>query len=197
MKNLLGVVLCGGKSKRMGSDKGLMTNYGKTWVETVAGKLLSLKMPVVVSINALQRESYTEIFSPEDLVVDSVDINGPLKGLLSVHEKYPEQDILLMACDLIEMDELTLINLIGHYQSQSAFDFFAYHEDFAEPFCAIYTSRGLKPILEKAEHHSLLKFSFQNILNEGKTMWIPLINRAPFRNYNTIPGHHQPPDSIN
>lgn len=190
MKNLLGVILCGGESKRMGSDKGLIEKDGKTWARSVAEKLLSIQIPVAVSINEQQYELYSKIFSPDELIIDDIDIKGPLKGLLSVHQKYPEQNILLMACDLIDMDETTLNNLIDHYKSDE-FDFFVYQENYAEPFCAIYTSRGLKPVLRKAQLHSLEKFSFQNILDEGKTLRIPILNRSAFRNYNSIPGHHQ------
>jgi molybdenum cofactor guanylyltransferase len=190
---MVGVVLCGGESKRMGSDKGLMENNGETWAGQIAGKLLSLNLPVVVSINEQQQELYSKLFSPEQLIVDNIDIKGPLKGLLSVHLQYPETDILLMACDLIDMDEPTLKNLIDQYRTNAGFDFFVYHENFAEPFCAIYTSRGLKPVLEKAQLHSLMKFSFQSILDEGNTLRIPIINKSSFRNYNTIPGHHLEP----
>jgi len=191
MENLLGVVLCGGESKRMGSDKGLIEKEGKTWAEHVSDKLLSLNMPLAVSIHEQQQEAYSRVFSPDQLIIDSIDIKGPLKGLLSVHKQYPEQDILLMACDLIDMDELTLKNLIDQYRVNNAFDFFVYHENFAEPFCAIYTSRGLKPVFKKAQLHALEKFSFQSILDDGNTLKIPIRNDASFRNYNTIPGHHQ------
>jgi molybdopterin-guanine dinucleotide biosynthesis protein A len=191
MENLFGVVLCGGESRRMGSDKGLLQTNGKTWAQHIAAKLSALGIPAVVSINEQQLESYGDIFSAEQLVIDSVDIKGPLKGLLSVHEQYPSKNILLMACDLIDMDEATLKNLIEHYQNNEAFDFYVYHKDFAEPFCAIYTARGLKSVLDKARTHSLLKFSFQNLLEEGKTFRIEEYDESSFKNYNTIPGHHQ------
>ena len=191
MGNLLGVVLCGGESKRMGADKGLIEQNGKTWAELVAGKLISLNIPLIVSINEQQEDAYGKLFPAEKIIIDSIDINGPLKGLLSVYLKYPEQDFLLMACDLIDMDEPTIKTLVAHYKTNKGFDFFVYHHDYAEPFCAIYTSHGLKPVFEKAVHHALVKFSFQNILDEGKTLRIPLTNKSAFNNYNTIPGHHQ------
>ena len=190
LNKLLGVILCGGESKRMGSDKGLLHKDGQAWVKIIAEKLVSLSIPVVVSINEQQRESYSSLFPSEDLIVDSINIQGPLKGLLSVHQAYPDRDILLMACDLIDMDHQTLTHLIDEYNSAN-FDFFAYHENYAEPFCAIYTSRGLKPVLERANEQSLSKFSFHTILNEGKTFRIPITETSPFRNYNTIPGHHR------
>jgi molybdopterin-guanine dinucleotide biosynthesis protein A len=191
MENLLGVILCGGESKRMGSDKGLIEINGKTWVKHTAEKLSALNMKVVVSVNEQQVESYSRIFNVEELVIDKIQIHGPLRGLLSVHEKYPSNDILLMACDLVDMDSETIERLINEYKSQNNFDFYVYQDEYAEPFCAIYTSRGLKPILEKATLHSLSKFSFQNVLDEGKTLRLPIINKSSFRNYNAIPGHHQ------
>jgi molybdopterin-guanine dinucleotide biosynthesis protein A len=191
MQNLLGVILSGGESKRMGSDKGLIEKNGESWASLAASKLLSFEIPVVISINEQQYELYSKLFTPDHLIIDNIDIKGPLKGLLSVHERYPEQDILLMACDLIDMDETTISDLIARYKSGNDHDFFVYQENFAEPFCAIYTSRGLKPVLEKAKAHSLNKFSFQTILDEGKTLRIPITKNSSFRNYNTITGHHQ------
>lgn len=191
MSELLGVVLCGGESKRMGSDKGMMKTNGIPWAALVANKLRAFTIPVVASIQSAQIEKYSELFSKGQLVIDEVGIEGPLKGLLSVHQKFPARDILLMACDLIDMDENTLGQLIDHYKTHPGFDFFAYYDEFAEPFCAIYTSRGLSPVLAKAREHSLEKFSFQTILSEGHTMRLPIADRNAFTNYNTIPGHHK------
>lgn len=191
MEKLIGVVLCGGESKRMGSDKGLMEKDGKRWATLVADKLGALNLPVVISINEQQSEQYGKIFRSEQLVVDNVDINGPLKGLLSVYSQYPSQDILLMACDLVDMDMDTLQHLANEYAKNTEFDFYAYQHEFAEPFAAIYTSAGLNPLLDKARSHSLVKYSFQTVLNEGKTYRIKIMNKDAFKNYNAIQGHHQ------
>jgi molybdopterin-guanine dinucleotide biosynthesis protein A len=192
MNNLLGVVLCGGESKRMGTDKGLVQQGDKTWAQIVAGKMSVLGFQVVVSINDRQIEDYGRLFLSDQLVVDSVDINGPLRGLLTVHERFPHYDILLMACDLIDMDSATIENLIGAAQSEEGYEFYVYeNHGLVEPFCAIYTSNGLKSIFDKAVHNALSQNSFQSILASGKTRRVVLDNTVPFRNYNTMPGHHK------
>ena len=191
MEKLLGVVLCGGKSKRMGADKGLMEKDGTTWARFVGERLHALGLQVVYSINRQQLDAYGRHISEDQLIIDDVDAHGPLKGLLTVFAKYKDRDILLMACDLVEMDIETLSVLVDHYKSDSVHNFFAYHHEFAEPFCAIYTSKGLQPILDKARKQQLTRFSFQNILDEGNTLRLPILNRNAFNNYNTIPGHHR------
>lgn len=191
MGNLLGVVLCGGESKRMGTDKGLIEKNGKTWAQVIGDKLQSAGLEVLYSINAQQLHAYQSYIPPDRLIIDNIEIHGPLKGLLSVHETHSDRDILLMACDLIEMDEKTLSVLIEHYQSNATSDFVVYQHEFAEPFCAIYTSRGLQPVLDRARKHQLAKFSFQSIFEDGNTSRLPVLNSRSFNNYNTIPGHHR------
>lgn len=192
MQNLLGVILCGGESKRMGTDKGLIQKDGNTWAQIVASKIPALGLPVVISINDRQIEDYGRLFSADQLVVDNVDINGPLRGLLTVHQRFPQNDILLLACDLIDMDTDTIQNLISVAQSGETYEFYVYeNHGLAEPFCAIYTSDGLKVVYDKALQQGLSQNSFQNVLANGKTKRIVLNNPDPFRNYNTMPGHHK------
>jgi molybdopterin-guanine dinucleotide biosynthesis protein A len=89
MKNkLLGVVLCGGESKRMGRDKGLLEKDGQSWAATIAGKLAGQGLEVIISINEQQKGPYREIFPDRTLIVDHITIKGPLNGLLSVHQRF-------------------------------------------------------------------------------------------------------------
>ena len=175
----------------MGSDKGLIEKDGEPWALLAAKKLTGIGIPVMISISEKQLESYSQFFPRDMLIADNVGIEGPLKGLLSVYENYPESDILLMACDLVDMDEETIGQLVKHYNSQSQHHFYVYHDQFAEPFCAIYTAKGIQPVYQKAKANSLEKFSFQRILEDDKTFRIPILNKSAFRNYNTIEGHHQ------
>src|SRR5215472_5246904 len=92
--DLLGVVLCGGESRRMGRDKGLLLKDGVPWAKYVGQRLFGCT-EVFYSINSRQREAYSELFPANRLIVDALDIPGPLNGLLSAHRLMPGPDILL------------------------------------------------------------------------------------------------------
>jgi molybdenum cofactor guanylyltransferase len=183
--NLLGVVLCGGESKRMGTDKGLLQLNSKTWAEHIADKLKQQNLPVVISINEKQLAFYKEVFEKKDLIVDQLPMHGPLNGLLTVHQTFPGKDILLMACDLIDMDKTILEELINTYEKNKA-DYFAYEDNnFFQPLCAIYTSTALDSLQERLTNGSLANYSFQYILNNSNTFRLHTSTAKAFANYNS------------
>ncbi len=185
--NLISVILCGGQSKRMGSDKGLLNHNGKPWAVCMAEKLKKANLTVVVSINETQQEGYQKIFPDTPLLVDHLPIDGPLDGLLSVHRNIPERDILLMACDLIDMQAETIQTLINTYQENPTHDYYVYQQNgFTQPFCAIYTAKGLANVYKEFEENNLKKYSLHDRFEEGNTLYIPLENGISFKNYNSL-----------
>lgn len=187
MENLIGVVLCGGQSKRMGSDKGQLNLNGKPWALCIAEKLKNANLPVVISINERQQEAYGKIFPDTPLIVDQLPIDGPLDGLLSIHKNFPHKDILLMACDLIDMQQETLVSLIQSYQENPSFDYYVYEQHgFTQPFCAIYTAKGLSQVYKSFEEDTLKKYSLHDRFESGNTLYIPLANDESFKNYNKL-----------
>ena len=48
---MYGLILCGGKSSRMGTDKGLLKLEANTWAQTAVDKLSELSIPVKLSVN--------------------------------------------------------------------------------------------------------------------------------------------------
>lgn len=132
MKNLIGAVLCGGKSTRMGTDKGLIPQNEENWASAAVNKMRFLDIPIILSINDSQKEKYGQIFSNLHLVTDhDIHAHGSLQGLLSIHLEYPENDILLIACDMLNIDAKTLGHLIEIYHTEPEFDFYAYHHEQA------------------------------------------------------------------
>ncbi len=184
--NILGVVLCGGQSTRMGSDKGMLKKNNLTWAEIAQQKLLALKIPVVISINEEQVEEYEKIFSPSDLIMDDeLEISGPLLGLLSVHQKFREKDLLILACDMLEMKSEILEHLIAHYSLPATV---FKNEFFAEPLCGIYSSEALEKVLQACENKELHRHSMMNVLNliAAKNIEIDENWKQFFSNINTL-----------
>ena len=183
----------------MGRDKGLMLNEGIPWALFMAQKLAPWRVPVYFSINPSQLAAYSAFIPSSQLVIDNPGLNevfGPLKGLLSVHEKFPGKDLLLLGCDMLEMDEGTLCPLIDLYEAavtgddastaQSG-DFFVYRQgDFFQPLCGIYTSAGLARPHTQALEGALTDFSLQSMLKKGRTVSLPIGQPGAFMNYNTL-----------
>jgi len=180
--SLIGVVLCGGESRRMGRDKGLLLWDGVPWAVHVGRKLMP-RLRVFYSIAPRQRKAYESILPVSQLIPDALEIGGPLNGLLSVHQRLQAPDILLVACDMLDLDPAIIEPLLGAWQTREVIapdvDFFAYGDGrLWEPFCCIYTSRGLR----KAAGHD----SLQSLLREGPTLGLPISDPASFANYNSL-----------
>lgn len=155
----------------------------QTWASRALTLMESLDIPCVLSVNARQLEAYGDLFGIEKLVVDSGDMPGPLGGILSIHRRYPDKDLLPLACDMIRMDRETLTILIRAYEETAA-DFYAYQlagSAFAEPFPGIYRGEALGRIGQDAP------VSLQRLLKAGGlTHYIPTDNADVFTNVNSL-----------
>jgi molybdopterin-guanine dinucleotide biosynthesis protein A len=172
---LLGVVLCGGESRRMGRDKGLLQTAGRPWALRMGDKLAQQRLPVIYSINKTQIAAYSALLPPDSHVIDEGEREGPLAGLLSVHHRFPAAHLLVVACDMQDLDAPAIGNLIAAWRAGGA-DSYAYEvEGFLQPFCAIYTSFSHPGTI--ASPSALLRSGSLHKL-QGEA--------AAFRNYNTL-----------
>jgi len=190
---MIGVILCGGQSTRMGTDKGLLKFNAVTWVQNAAEKLLSLSIPAVISVNSNQFIDYSKIFNIKDLVVDngSLEIRGPLCGVISVYLQNPTQDILVLACDMPLMKTEILKDLIEQYHQNPKHEAVVFtNGGESEPLCGIYTSKGLSHIYDLYKTGQLQKHSMKYILEYVSTFFIPLPDdkKKYFANFNTHAG---------
>lgn len=187
--SVLGVVLSGGQSTRMNQDKGLMKVDGRTWAENAYEKLSSLSIPAVVAINQQQLLEYSQHFRGKDLVIDNPELKvlGPLAGLISVHLIYPEQDILILACDMIKIESAVIEELLSEYQRKQP-EAIAFRGDNVEPLCAIYSARGLKKIISHYYTGALEKHSMMNVLEALHAKYLPIKEewKSLFKNFNQV-----------
>lgn len=186
---MTGVVLCGGQSTRMGTDKGLLKLHANTWAKTAVDKLAILSVPVVLSVNLLQYEDYATIFPADQLIKDneSLKLRGPLCGVLSVHLEYPKEDLVVLACDMPLLEPDLFKELLASYKQESGFDAFVYSNDGEpEPLCGIYKSSGLAHIMKLYQSGKLPKHSMKFMLEHISSKLIPLPDeqKKSFRNFN-------------
>ena len=104
-----GVILAGGRSRRMGTDKAGITVNGESAVRRLF-RLLRLHLEtVVVSVRAEQMPG--PAFAGLPCVADSGA--GPLGGIVAAHLRYPDSALLVVAVDLVGIDSATIASLLA------------------------------------------------------------------------------------
>lgn len=186
---MIGVVLCGGQSTRMGVDKGLIPYRSFSFAELAISKLAETLEQVVLSVNVQQYAIYYKKFQEFLIIKDdmTLDVYGPLKGILSVHLKHPAEDLLVLACDMLLMHTDVLRHLINVRNSTEK-DAFAFQtNEQVEPLCAIYTTKGLTKIYQLIYQGKLKNNSMRHVLESIQTYHLPVSQewKNYFNNYNS------------
>lgn len=151
MVELYGLVLAGGESRRMGSDKALLRKDGKSQLARAVALLREHTNSVFVS--ARQTQANDSERSRHPLIFDRYDDLGPVAGILSAQDEHPQVAWLVLACDLPNVDALTMSELVKAFRAEPGSaqrPFVAYassHDGLPEPLCAIYTPHS-RPLMD-------------------------------------------------
>lgn len=114
MRNITGIILAGGKSSRMGQDKGLMKFEGKLMIQHVIDVLIQFVDEIIIITN---NQDYKSLGYPiySDLIKDQ----GPLAGVYAgLHYSKTDKN-LIISCDVPYVND-ELIQLI--INSSKGFD---------------------------------------------------------------------------
>lgn len=148
---LRGLILAGGRSSRMGTDKASLVHPdGRTLAVRCRDLLLEAGCGSVV-ISLRHDQEIPANLGEMDVVRDPEGEScGPMGGIISGMRLDPHADWLVLACDLPRLDLQTLSHLITSRQPEERF--LAYRSEFdnlPEPLCTLYTSASL-PLMEEA-----------------------------------------------
>lgn len=108
---LNGLVLAGGKSTRMGFDKGLINLYGKEQRYYVADLLKPFCNEVYISCRPDQKKEVRDSYKT---IEDTFTGLGPFGAILSAFREDPDKALLVVTCDLPLLDADTLQHLIAN-----------------------------------------------------------------------------------
>lgn len=139
---IYGLILAGGKSMRMGTDKGRIAYHGIPQREHLYRLLEDVCDKTFMSI---RKEQVAEISSTFNTIVDEDIFKGPFNGILSAQKKYPNVAWLVLACDLPLIDEKSLTDLIAARKNSAYATAYSLRENpLPEPLAAIWEPKGLK-----------------------------------------------------
>ena len=178
---IYGLVLAGGKSRRMGEDKALLVRDGTSQLEHIAALLQALTDKVFVSTRAEQQDE--RVRRRFEQIVDQFDDIGPIAGILSAMQEYPHVDWLVVACDLPNVDDETIRFLLANRSVEQPFTAYrSSHDDLPEPLCAVYRT-GADAIIRKFVDEGLV--CPRKILMRSDTCLLSQPNPASLDNVNT------------
>lgn len=161
-----GVVLTGGKSSRMGTDKALIEFEGQTLLDHAVNRISEVVGSVFLS-GAHQVEKLTSI-------PDAIAGLGPMAGIVASAE-FTKDDILVLACDMPLVNEQLLQFILSRWSSRV--DAVVPTDDHGrQPLCAIYNQSAL-PILKEALKAG--KQKMQLMLNELDVQYIDMVHEFP------------------
>lgn len=145
---LLGLVLSGGASARMGEDKALLDIGGEPQLQATLRRLSKHVRPCFVSLRADQRNE--PLRSGMGQIVDDIDGIGPAAGLLAARRAYPGAAWLVVACDLPLLDHAALETLIRARDGRrAAIGYRSSQDDLPEPLCAIWEPAALDRLAQQ------------------------------------------------
>lgn len=94
-KNITGIILAGGKSSRMGTDKGFLKLNGKLFIEHSIAAMKPLVSQIMIVSNNPEYDAF-KLKRVEDIIKNS----GPLAGIYSgLHHSETEYNLVL-SCDI-------------------------------------------------------------------------------------------------
>ena len=176
---ITGIILAGGKSSRMGEDKGFLKLNGKTFMSSIIAAL----KPIVGEIIIVSNNSEYDVFNLKR-VADSMEDSGPLAGLYSGLLHSETENNIVLSCDVPLISSPVLKKLLEGAPSEAEVIQFE-SEGKTMPLVAMYK--------KKCRHHFLkllqtnerrLRFAIDQL--DVKTITLDSELGKTVRNINTI-----------
>ena len=173
-----GIVLAGGRSSRMGTDKALMLYKGRPLIEHAVGILREVSDMVVISANT---DNYS--FTGCEIWPDAVQFNAAMAGIYSCIRRSATTWNVVLSCDMPLVDPGFLHLMLKHKNDSNVL--IPVHEDgHPEPLCAIYNRNVLHAMEQqiRKDNYSLRQLLFSSSF---KSFPVSRKDRFRFANVNT------------
>jgi molybdopterin-guanine dinucleotide biosynthesis protein A len=159
-----GLVICGGKSSRMGRDKSMIAYYTRPQCYHVYDMLRPLCSKVFINCNAMQVQQYAPGYNvmPDKPEYENI---GPMAALLTAFSHYARVNFLAVGCDYPFIKPADLQGLMTIKMEENiATALYNESENLYEPLLAWYSAKaaeGLRAAFN-IKKYSLQRFLWNN-----------------------------------
>ncbi len=175
-KKWIGVILCGKKPDKNHKLGSAFSNDDELVLQSY-NLLNTVVHYIVLSVNEKQFPFYKNKFNDTEIIIDSNKIGGSLSGILSVYNAYRSFNFIVTSYKMINITNDLLNDLIYNYNNQPGYDFYVYNKDeIIEPFCGIYTAKGLENIHTLYNEGILKTNSLIDSIKQCNTLLLPIKN---------------------
>jgi molybdopterin-guanine dinucleotide biosynthesis protein A len=164
MQPLTGLVVCGGQSSRMGTDKSMLNYHGQEQRYHLYQMLAPFCKTIFISCNLTQARSIKEDFAfiTDDEKYIAI---GPMAAVLTASDLHPNHSFLVIGCDYPFLQQADIAALVGNrLEERKAIAFYNQPAGIYEPLLCIYESNI---ILKLRHHYQQQQYSLQQVLKEA------------------------------
>lgn len=108
-RNILGIILSGGSSSRMGQNKALLPLGNKKIIERIRDLMCSVFQEVILVSNTPVEYKFLDL----SIFPDIIKIPGPLTGIHSGLKNSSKEKNFIISCDMPMMNEQIIENIIN------------------------------------------------------------------------------------
>lgn len=179
---LKALILAGGKSQRMGQDKGKLKYFDKYQTQYLNDELSKYVDDVYVSIRVEQKNE--EHVKDLNQIHDSFPSKGPISALLSAMDMDPQAAWLVVAVDLPYLDSQTIKYLIKNRNPfKNATCFKNPEKGWPEPLCTIWEPKAK---LKLHQYFAIDKNCPRKVLFNSEIQMLNLQHCHALNNCNTL-----------
>ncbi|MFC5626574.1 molybdenum cofactor guanylyltransferase [Algoriphagus winogradskyi] len=188
--NISAYVLCGGKSTRMQSEKGLVLYKGKPFIRWIVEAIMPITSNIIL---VTSNGDYTFMGLP--MIEDTYADKGPVGGIFTALNHTDTEQNLILSCDVPKITTSLLAKLTTESKQKDALITFLSDDKNDYPLIGVYKKKALKtfsdaisaeklklcPLVNSISHHKIIinteeKSLVQNINSKAELHALNLLD---------------------
>jgi len=184
-KSITGIVLAGGRSRRMGTDKSVMKLHNKTLIEYSINVLKPLCNKIVISSN-----NFIYDYTGCEVWPDELPDQAPIVGIYSCLKRSATEYNIILSCDMPLMSTVMLEYLLANSENHDI-TVPVHDNDLVEPLCGVYKQSAVD-ILKKYIDGG--NFRLNECIQATSNRLLPVGPQLPFFSPNLFSNINTPDD---